>query len=414
VVALAFGASSREAVARLDAALQQDFTELLASRRRHDASRLDSAAPPPVSSPEGLVSLYRRTLLVFDLLSDRRTGAVIAAPELDPDFEHSGGYGFVWGRDLAFIVLAFLAAGRTDLARRALRWLPGAQEPEGLWLQRHWTDGTLAPSWCKHQLDETGAILFAYDAAWHELGDEQLDADLWPSARRAAEFLLGTIEEDGIPCATADLWEEREGRHAFTAAAIYGGLRAAASMARRHEPLLSDSYEAAAEGVREAIERELWSEFHGRYLRSIGDPVLDVSLLGLAWPFAAVDPAGERMRATVAALQGELGDVERGVARYAGDTYAGGNNWVLAALWLGLWYRQVGDTGGLERSLEYAVRVQTTLGLLPEQVTDDGEPAWVVPLAWSHAMLLLAARPELEAVSAVRGEEPAAVGLEGA
>jgi GH15 family glucan-1,4-alpha-glucosidase len=413
VVAIAFGATSREAVARLDAALQQDFTELLASRRRHDAARLDSAAPPPASAPEGVVPLYRRTLLAFDLLSDRRTGAVIAAPELDPDFEHSGGYGFVWGRDLAFIVLAFLAAGRTDLAGRALRWLPGAQEPEGLWLQRHWTDGTLAPSWCRHQLDETGAILFAYDAAWLELRDEQLDADLWPSARRAGEFLLGTIEEDGIPCATADLWEEREGRHAFTAAAIYGGLRAAASMARRHEPELAESYEAAAEVVREAIERELWSEFHGRYLRSIGDPVLDVSLLGLAWPFAAVDPGGERMRATVAALETELGDVDQGVARYAGDTYAGGNNWVLAALWLGLWYRQVGEKEALERSLEYAVRVQTTLGLLPEQVTDEGEPAWVVPLAWSHAMLLLAARPELGSVSSAKVETRATVGLEG-
>jgi GH15 family glucan-1,4-alpha-glucosidase len=414
VVALAFGASSREAVARLDAALQQDFTELLASRRRHDAGRLDSAAPPPVSAPEGVGPLYRRTLLVLDLLSDRRTGAVIAAPELDPDFEHSGGYGFVWGRDLAFIVLAFLAAGRNDLAGRALRWLPGAQEPEGLWLQRHWTDGTLAPSWCKHQLDETGAILFAYDAAWRELRDERLDADLWPSARRAAEFLLGAIEQDGIPCATADLWEEREGRHAFTAAAVYGGLRAAAAMARRHEPHLSESYEAAAEVVREGIERELWSEFHGRYLRSIGDPILDVSLLGLAWPFAAVDPAGARMRATVAALDAELRGPAGGVARYAGDTYAGGNNWVLAALWVGLWCRQVGDTAGLELSLEYAVRAQTDLGLLPEQVTDDGEPAWVVPLAWSHAMFLLAARPELQAVAAALGEAPAAVGLEGA
>lgn len=413
VVALAFGASSREAVARLDAALQQDFTDLLGSRRRHDAARLESAAPPPASAPEGLVSLYRRTLLVFDLLSDRRTGAVIAAPELDADFEHSGGYGFVWGRDLAFIVLAFLAADRADLAGRALRWLPGAQEPEGLWLQRHWTDGSLAPSWCKHQLDETGAILFAYEAGWEKLRDERLDAELWPSARRAAEFLLGTIEADGIPCATADLWEEREGRHAFTAAAIYGGLRSAAAMARRHEPQLSESYEATAEVVREAIERELWSDFHGRYLRSIGDPVLDVSLLGLAWPFAAVDPAGERMRATVAALQEELGDVEHGVARYAGDTYAGGNNWVLAALWLGLWCRQVGDTPGLERSLEYAVRSQTALGLLPEQVTDEGEPAWVVPLAWSHAMLLLAARPELDAISADLGETRAAVVLDG-
>jgi glucoamylase len=246
-------------------------------------------------------------------------------------------------------VLAFLAAGRDDLARRALRWLPTAQEPEGLWLQRHWTNGSLAPSWCRHQLDETGAILFAYDAAWRGLGDETLDADLWPSARRAADFLLGTVDADGLPVATADLWEEREGRHSFTAAAIVGGLRAAASMARRHDPALAEPYEAAAEVVREAIERELWSDFHGRYLRSLGDPAVDVSLLGLAWPFAAVEPGGERMRATVAALQAELGCPAGSLRRYAGDTYAGGNRWVLAGLWLGLWHRQVGEPEGLHR-----------------------------------------------------------------
>lgn len=413
VVACAFGSSSREAVGRLDAALQQDFKTLVEGRRRHDAGRLSSAQRPSVENP-GVSALYRRTLLALDLLTDRRTGAVIAAPELDPGFARSGGYGFVWGRDLAFIVLAFLAAGRHDLAEHALRWLPHAQEPEGLWLQRHWTDGSLAPSWCKHQLDETGAIVFAYEAGWRTLRDRALDAELWPSARRAAEFMLGTIEEDGIPCATADLWEEREGRHAFTAAAIHGGLRAAASMARRHEPQLAETYEGVAEQIREAIDSELWSDFHGRYLRSIGDPTLDVSLLGLAWPFAAVDPAGERMRATVAALESELGCPAGSLMRYAGDTYAGGNKWVLAALWLGLWHRQVGDRAGHERSLDYAVSAQTSLGLLPEQVTDDGEPAWVVPLAWSHAMLLLAARPELEAVSAARAETPAAVSLEGA
>jgi glucoamylase len=394
VVALAFGASSREAVARLDAALLQDFDALVTSRVRHDAARLDGAERPSIEAP-GVTPLYRRSLLALELLSDRDTGAVIAAPELDPAFEHSGGYGFVWGRDLAFIVLAFLAAGRDDLAKRALRWLPTAQESEGLWLQRHWTDGSLAPSWCRHQLDETGAILFAYEAAWQELQDKTLDADLWPSAKRAADFLLGTIEDDGLPVATADLWEEREGRHAFTAAAVFGGLRAAAAMARRHEPPLAEGYEAAAEVVREAIERELWSDFHGRYLRSLADPTLDVSLLGLAWPFAAVDPGGERMRATIAALQAELGCEAGSMLRYAGDTYAGGNRWVLAALWLGLWHRQVGDTAGLQRALEYALSAQTSLGLLPEQVTENGDPAWVVPLAWSHAMLLLAARPEL-------------------
>lgn len=389
VLALAFGKSSREAVARLDAALQQDFDELVSARVRYDAGRLARAE----ASQNGDVgALYRRSLLALELLTDRDSGSVIAAPELDAEFEHSGGYGFVWGRDLAFIVLAYLAAGRDDLARRALRWLPTAQEPEGLWLQRHWTNGSLAPSWCRHQLDETGAIVFAYEEAWRRLGDEQLDAELWPSARRAADFLVGTLEEDGLPLATADLWEEREGRHAFTAAAIYGGLRAAASMATRHEPELAGGYNAAAEVARAAIERELWSDFHGRYLRSLGDPTLDVSLLGLAWPFAAVDPGGERMRATVAALQDELGCPAGSLRRYAGDTYAGGNRWVLAALWLGLWHRQVGDEEGLQRALTYALSAQTKLGLLPEQVTDEGEPAWVVPLAWSHAMLLLAAR----------------------
>ncbi|HWJ31280.1 MAG TPA: glycoside hydrolase family 15 protein [Gaiellaceae bacterium] len=392
VIALAFGASSREAVARLDAALQQDFDALVSARVHHDAARLARAK----ASQNGDVgALYRRSLLALELLVDRNSGSVIAAPELDPEFTHSGGYGFVWGRDLAFIILAFLAAGRDDLARRALRWLPTAQEQEGLWLQRHWTDGSLAPSWCRHQLDETGAILFAYEAAWQQLRDKPLDAELWPSAQRAADFLLGTIEEDGLPIPTADLWEEREGRHAFTAAAIVGGLRAAAAMAERHEPALADTYAAAAEVVREAIERELWSDFHGRYLRSLGDPTLDVSLLGLAWPFAAVDPAGERMRATVAALEDELGCPAGSLRRYAGDTYAGGNRWVLAALWLGLWYRQVGERHGLDRALTYALSAQTSLGLLPEQVTDEGKPAWVVPLAWSHAMLLLAARPEL-------------------
>lgn len=105
----------------------------------------------------------------------------------------------------------------------------------------------------------------------------------------------------------------------------------------------------------------------GRYLRSLGDPTLDVSLLGLAWPFAAVDPGGERMRGTVAALQAELGCAAGSLRRYAGDTYAGGNRWVLAALWLGLWHRQVGEQEGLERALAYADGARRRLACCPSR-----------------------------------------------
>jgi glucoamylase len=373
--------------------VNEPFDAVVERRRRLDAARLAVAKPPLQQS---VARLYERSLLVFDALADRATGAVIAAPECDPRCERSGGYGFVWPRDLAFLTLAFLAAGRVDLAVPALRWLLRAQEPSGLWLQRHHTNGTPAPSWCTHQLDETASALFVYEAAWRELHDRALDAELWPSARRAADFLLGAIGDRGHPIDTYDLWEEREGPHSYTAASFVGALRAAASFAERHEPQLRDAYAHAADQVAAAIERWFWSDEHGRYLRTLGDPTLDASLLGLAWPFAAVDPGGERMRATAAAVERSLGRPGGGLLRYEDDSYAGGNPWVLAALWLGLYRRQIGDSEGHAGALAYAERVATPLGLLAEQVTEDGAPAWVLPLAWSHAMFVLAARPELE------------------
>jgi glucoamylase len=393
-LALAFAETPALAAARAAAAVATSFEQHAEARRRVDAGRIAAAVSPDddVDAP-----LYRRSLLVFDTLADAETGAVIAAPELDPDFVDSGGYGFVWPRDLAFLVLAFLASGRRDLAERALVWLPTAQEQSGVWVQRHWTDGTVAPTWCE-QLDETGSVLFAYEAAWRRLGDEALDESLWPSARAAADFLLTTIADQGIPCATADLWEEREGRHAYTAAATAAGLDAAAAFARRHEPGSEATYAGAAESLRGALDRCFWSDEHGRYLRTLGDPIVDASLLGLAWPFRAVDPDGPRMRATAEAVERALARPGGGILRYEQDVYAGGNPWVLAALWLGLYRRQIGDADGHRRAVAYARRVATPLDLLPEQVTDDGAPAWVVPLAWSHAMYVLAVRPELELV----------------
>lgn len=430
LVLAAFGTTPAQALARLERPARAGFEALEAQRRDHDRAELARSRRPSLSLP-GLDGLYDRSVMALGLLTDRETGATIAAPEFDPGFTESGGYGFVWPRDLAYVVLAFLAAGRGDLAVPALRWLARTQAPEGLWLQRHWTDGSLGPCWSLHQVDETGAALFAYEAAWRELGDEALDRELWPSARAGAEFLLSfTDPATGLPLPSVDLWEQHDGQASYSAAAVYGGLAAAAGMAARHEPELAGRYLAGAESVRAAIEAHLWSDEHGRYVRSLwvgrgdtgGEPVppiferrlpypnravrsvdrvdvrVDSSLLGLAWPFRAVDPASPRMRATVAALERELLLPDGGILRFEGDHYAGGNPWLIATLWLGLYYRQVGDGDGVRRCVEYALARQTELGLLPEQVTRDGRVAWVLPLAWSHAMLLLAAAPELAIV----------------
>jgi len=428
-VLVAFGATPDEAIARLARPASVGLDALAGERAAYDREAIALAAP--AEGEQDVADLYARSLLVLEQLTDRQTGATIAAPEFDPTFEQSGGYGFVWPRDLGYVVLSFLAAGRSDLAVPALRWLAREQAPEGLWLQRYWTDGSLAPSWGLHQLDETGMVVFAYEAAWRELGDAALDRELWPSARAAADFLCGFVDaETGLPLPSVDLWEQTDGQHSYSAAATYGGLAAAAAMATRHEPSLEERYRGAAERVRAAIEEHLWSDEHGRYLRSrwVGrrdelgqeppasfdralryptkavrsvdpeDARVDSSLLGLAWPFRAVDPSSPRMRATVEAVERELRTPEGGVLRHEDDDYAGGNPWLISTLWLGLAERQAGDEAGHRASIAYALAQQTSLGLLPEQVTRDGEPAWVVPLGWSHAMLLLAARPELALV----------------
>lgn len=425
---VAFGATPDEAIARLRRPAAVGFDVLESERVAYDRETVALAAP---SADESVSELYARSLLVLEQLTDRQTGATIAAPEFDPSFEQSGGYGFVWPRDLGYVVLSFLAAGRGDLAAPALRWLAREQAPEGLWLQRYWTDGSLAPSWGLHQLDETGMVVFAYEAAWRELGDAALDRELWPSARAAADFLCGFLDaETGLPLPSVDLWEQTDGQHAYSAAATFGGLVAAAAMASRHEPGLEARYRETAERVRAGIEKYLWSDEHGRYLRSrwVGrsdelgeeppavfdralryptravrsvdreDARVDSSLLGLSWPFRAVDPDSPRMRATVEAVGRELRLEDGGVLRHEDDDYAGGNPWLISTLWLGLTERQAGDDAGLNASVAYALARQTPLGLLPEQVTRDGDPAWVVPLGWSHAMLILAARPELSLV----------------
>jgi glucoamylase len=143
------------------------------------------------------------------------------------------------------------------------------------------------------------------------------------------------------------------------------------------------------------------------------DDTLDCSLLGLVWPFRALDPASERVRATVDAVADGLAGAGGGHLRQAGDTYAGGHEWLLATLWLGLARRVLGDTEALDRAVAHVVERRTELDLLAEQIDVDGRPAWVLPLGWSHAMLLLASLPELRLVDALAADKGAGDGRGG-
>jgi len=417
---LAFARDHADAIAQAHATAARGVDAVLDARRAADAAAAAGRTPTLVTGR--LDVLDRVGLRVLRALQDP-DGGVLAAPECDPDMRRSGGYGFVWARDLAFIVTAAAVAGRRDVVDGALAWLIAAQSSDGLYEQRHWSDGRIAPTWGL-QLDETGAVLHAVGDVARILGDDVV-ARCWPTVRAGADALARLIHPTtGLPPASLDAWEERVGVHTYTVAATIAGLEAAARMAEGRDADAALRWRTAAARCRAGLDAHLWSEEHGRFLRSrdvarddgSGSPVppqhqppgrpahtvrsvdpvdatVDASLLGLAYPFAVLDHDDPRLVATVDAVARDL-RAGVGLMRYPGDTYVGGNPWLLTRLWLGLARREPG-AAVVADGVEDVAGCATGGMLLPEQVDAvTGRPVWVVPLAWSHAFFVLACRPD--------------------
>jgi len=420
-ILIGLGHDVAEAVATVNATSVVDVEELVEARRTVDRDAARTRTSTLVDG--GLDVLDRIGLRVLRALQDRG-GGVLAAPESDPDMRRSGGYGFVWARDLAFIVMAAAVAGQRDVVDGALAWLVRAQSSDGLYEQRHWSDGTVAPSWGL-QLDETGAVLHAIGEVARILDDPTIIERCWPTVLAGADALEGLLDPaTGLPPASLDAWEERIGVHTYTVAATIAGLEASARMGAGRDDEAARRWWAGAQRARAGLDAHLWSEAHGRFLRSrdvartdargapvpdrhqppgrpahpvasvdVEDATVDASLLGLAYPFSVLDADDPRLVATIDAVDREL-RCGPGLLRYPGDTYLGGNPWLLTRLWSGLARRRPGAVEIADGVVDVAA-CATDAGLLPEQVDAvSGRPVWVVPLAWSHAFYALACRPD--------------------
>jgi glucoamylase len=418
---LAFAHDHAQAVAAVRHVAVRGAHAVLAARRAADAERAAARTPTLVTGRHDV--LDRVGLRVLRALQDPG-GGVLAAPESDPDMRRSGGYGFVWARDLAFIVTAAAVAGRRDVVDGALGWLARAQSADGLYEQRHWSDGRVAPTWGL-QLDETGAVLHAIGEVARVLGDQGVVDRCWPTVRAGADALAGLLHPvTGLPPASLDAWEERVGVHTYTVAATIAGLEASARMAVGRDDAAAARWRDAAARCRAGLDARLWSDEHGRFLRSRDvarddadgapvpaghqpqgrpahpvasvDPIdatIDASLLGLAYPFAVLAHDDPRLVATIDTVERELRSGP-GLLRYPGDTYVGGNPWLLTRLWLGLARRAPGAVHPADGTDDVAGCATDTM-LLAEQVDAvTGRPVWIVPLAWSHAFYALACRPD--------------------
>ncbi|WP_035157569.1 glycoside hydrolase family 15 protein [Cohnella thermotolerans] len=438
-VYLAAGDRLEPSLAALEKAKASGAAALRERTARYWHAFVDSASPCPIGR-EDVRELYERSVLTMKLMSDEQTGSIIAAPEFDEHFSRCGGYAYCWGRDAAFITTALDKAGLMELSTRFYEWTLTAQDADGAWQQRHYHDGSLAPNWGL-QIDEGSSILWGMHQHYLALPESERESFLrlvWDAVLRGAEFLVRSIDPDnGLPAASRDLWEEREGQHTYSSAAVFAGLKAAASFAAlRGETELAAKWNGVADTIARQITSLCWNEEKGAFYRGVTltvnkseyeqaaqaglpvssivdakgysryrlayDPIVDVSLLGVSVPFAVVPPEHSQAVRTADAVEKELTVAGvGGIKRYENDSYIGGNPWILTTLWLAQYRACSGRVDEARKLLDWAVRHRTYAGLLPEQVDrHTGETAWVVPLTWSHAMFILTVHLIAEASAA--------------
>lgn len=333
------------------------------------------------------------------------SGAYVASPNFAE-------YAYGWLRDGAYCALAMDAAGERESAAEFYAWASRvieSQQARIAAITGQLADGRLperlemlparytltgepevieGEAWPNFQLDGYGTWLFAVDS--------HLNGELSPAF--AASVALAARYIDAcwqLPC--FDYWEESGDRqHTSTLAAIAAGLRSASR-------LLGDpSFETTARTIVQFMLDNCVAD--GSFTKGPADPRVDASLVSIATPFRLLDARHPVMVATVARVRAELSTSTGGIRRYLGDTYYGGNPWLLLTAWLGWHDRLHGDDDGYRRARSWVLEHSAATGDLPEQLLDEPQDAAFVqpwldrwgpvasPLLWSHAKFILMER----------------------
>lgn len=326
-----------------------------------------------------------RTAFMFKLLTDKNTGGVIASPDVDETFSKCGRYGYCWPRDALFIVKAFALLGMNESVEKFYTiWAEKAQLDNGLFEQRYYVSGELAPSW-GIQIDETSAMLIGIN----KFGKcRKLENVVY----KATDALLNFLGEDFLPRASYDLWEERKGIHLYSSASIYEALKAGKDMLSKINRLKYKTIILKIEKTLPKIKDAIKKAFvcNDVLKRSLDNEQVDISLLSVVTPFDIFDINEPFVKNMVNKVESNLKLPNGGYMRYENDNYIGGNAWIISSLWLAMYYIKVGNKERAIELFDWVTNHADTLSFLPEQIERNGDKtAWVSQLAWSHAMYVI-------------------------
>lgn len=335
-------------------------------------------------------------------------GAIVAANSSESHYpKEAKDYRFVWPRDASYVSLALDALGLKGPQERFFDWCARAEgfKEMGVFLENYHPDGRIrrydggemTTKWGAHfQPDQTGSVLFAI---WHHFKDDPSESAGYSDLiQLAADGLCRLWNGKNFEIITQDLWEtwftfpDLEDNFTYTLAACSRGLRCA------HEMLGDKRWLQVSKEMKKRLDKHYRGYFYRSYGK-VSDSSIDASALGLVYPFGVYEPDDGRVLDTVREIESRLvGDY--GVHRFEGDSYdgwmyknihrrKGGGSWPVLNFLMALYYARLGERARVKRYFDLALH---NVGRhIPEQIFNNKYQKCPSPLAWSHAMFVLAA-----------------------
>ena len=390
---------------------------------------------PENSYEEKIFEIYKRSILLFPLLTNSETGGIIASPEIDEDFTKCGRYAYCWPRDAVFVTKAMDIVNMEKETEKFYKvFCKKTQSKNGMWEQRFFTDGKLAPCW-GYQVDETASVVYGVYEHYKVTKSEKFLKDNLQMCEKAVDFLKKYVADwlgfDGIDSEkrdivkdeieketkertgrehkyhiSYDLWEMCEGIHLYSLASIYAAFDSMLCIYKvlgknvsefennrlKEEKIQKNEreIEKIQVGIKKYINENLYDDQKKSYVRNTDDEKMDISILGTIYPFNVFKPKETKVKNTVESINLHLRTYTGGYQRFEDDHYMNCNPWPIANLWMTLYYLESGEKKKAKETFDFVVKTAGKHYFLGEQVDNSTlKPNWVIGLGWSHAMFLI-------------------------
>lgn len=369
----------------------------------HNGLELELAETP---KNRKIKQIYTRTILLYSLLVNHETGGISAAVEVDENLKQCGGYQYCWPRDAVFTTTAMdILKMKKEVEKFYKSFCKNTQSRNGMWEQRFFTDGRLAPCW-GYQIDETASVIVGVYNHYKVIEDKKFLKDNLKMCEKAINFLKKYVEDifqETNKCGISyDLWEEYEGVNLYAVSSIFASFNA---MIKIYEELKEEftknrvkqenvnkekeTLRNLSVTLREYILKNFYDESKKSLVRNLEDKTLDISILGTVIPFELFSPKDKKILNTVERINMTLRTYTGGYKRFETDTYREGKPWIIATLWIAEYYLEIGEKQKAKECFDFVIKTSTEHGFLAEQVNNSTmQPDWVIGLGWSHAMFI--------------------------